>query len=138
MKIEPYLFFEGRCDEAIAFDRDALGAELLMRMTYADSPDPVPAECAPAHPGQVMHAALRIGETVVGMSDGFGGGAPRFEGIALSLTADDDASARRWFDALADGGAVKAPFGPTFFASAFGMVADRFGVAWMILNPRPR
>lgn len=138
MKIEPYLFFDGRCDEAIAFYREALDAELLMRMTYADSPDPLPPECTPAHPEQIMHAALRVGETVLSLSDGFGGGAPRFMGTALSLSADDDATAKRWFDALAVGGTITMPFGPTFFASAFGSLDDRFGVSWMVIHPRAR
>lgn len=135
MRIEPYLFLEGRCDEAIAFYRHALDAELLMLMRYGDSPDPH--ACGPVDPAKVMHAALRVGDTMLLLSDGLAGGAPRFEGIALSLAIDDDAGARRCFDALADGGSVTSPLAATFFARSFGMLTDRFGVSWMVLTPKP-
>lgn len=135
MKTEPYLFFEGRCDEAIAFYRDALGGELLMLMRYRDGPDP--GQCAPHMLDGVMHAALRIGDSVLMLSDGFVNGTPRFEGFAVSLTVEDDASARRCFDALARDGTVKAPLESTFFTSSFGMVADRFGVTWMVMKANP-
>jgi PhnB protein len=132
MKTEPYLFLEGRCDEAIAFYRAALGAELLMLMRYRDGPDQE--QCAPHRLDGVMHAALRVGDSVLMLSDGFANGTPRFEGFAVSLTVDDDASARRCFDALALGGVVKAPLESTFFSSSFGMVADPFGVTWMVMK----
>lgn len=135
MKIEPYLFLEGRCDEAIAFYRNALDAELLMLVRYGDSPDPQ--ACGPVDPAKVMHAALRVGDMMLLLSDGLAGGTPRFEGIALSLAVADDAAARRRFDALADGGKVTSPLAATFFASAFGMLTDRFGVSWMVLTPNP-
>ncbi len=137
MQIQPYLFFDGRCEEAIAFYRQAIGAEVVMLMRYADGPagsaqcpdgTPVPAD-------KVMHACLQIGATQVLASDGFCGGKPEFKGFSLALTADDDAAARRMFDALADGGQVQQPLMPTFFASSFGMLADRFGVAWMVMVP---
>ena len=135
MKIEPYLFFEGRCDEAIAFYRDALGAELMMLTRYRDSRDS--AQCAPHMLDGVMHAALRVGDSVLMLSDGFVNGTPQFEGFAVSMTVDDDASARRCFDALARDGTVKAPLESTFFASSFGMVADRFRVTWMVMKANP-
>ena len=135
MKTEPYLFLEGHCDEAIAFYGDAIGAELLMLMRYRDSPDST--QCAPHTLDGVMHAALRVGDAVLMLSDGFGSGTPKFEGFAVSLTVDDDASARRCFDALARDGTVKAPLEATFFATSFGMVADRFGVTWMIMKASP-
>lgn len=139
MRIEPYVFFDGRCDEAIDFYRAALGAETLMLLRYSDAPaddGPPPEGCGPMPPGssdKVMHAALRIGETTLMLSDGMCGGQPKFEGMSLSLTVADDAEAARVFAALADGGQVQVPLAPSFFASSFGMLADRFGVNWMVV-----
>jgi PhnB protein len=131
MKVEPYLFFEGRCDEAIEFYRRTLDAEVVMLMRYKDSPSP---EMSPAGAGEkVMHAALRIGETTVMASDGRCQGPPTFQGFALSVTVRDVAEAQRRFAALADGGQVHMPLAKTFFSPQFGMVADRFGVLWMII-----
>jgi PhnB protein len=130
MQIQPYLFFEGRCDEAIEFYRGALGAEVTMLMRYKDSPDPDMS--AHGSGDKVMHASIRIGETTVLASDGRCQGAPSFQGFALSLTVRDDAEAERLFAALADGGQVQMPMTTTFFSSRFGMVADRFGISWMI------
>ncbi|MBQ4853904.1 VOC family protein [Rhodanobacter sp. B2A1Ga4] len=137
MQVQPYLFFDGRCEEAITFYRQAIGAEVVMLMRYADGPDGS-AQCPdgtqpPAD--KVMHACLQIGASQVLVSDGFCGGQPKFDGFSLALTADDDVAARRLFDALADGGQVQQPLMSTFFASSFGMLADRFGVAWMVLVP---
>jgi PhnB protein len=135
MQIQPYLFFDGRCEEAVSFYRDALGAEVVMLLRYSDAPQGE-ADCpggTPPPAEKVMHAALRIGQTQVMASDGFATGRPEFKGVSLSLTADDDAQARRLFDALAAGGQVQQPLGPSFFASSFGMVTDRFGVAWMVI-----
>ncbi len=131
MNVQPYLFFEGRCDEAIEFYRQALGAEVTRLMRFKDSPDPSMA--APGAGDKVMHAVLRIGDTAVFASDGRSQGSPRFEGFALSLTARDEAEADRLFAALAKGGQVHMPLGKTFFAPRFGMVADRFGVSWMVI-----
>lgn len=137
MQTQPYLFFDGRCEEAIAFYRQAIGAEVVMLMRYADGPEGS-AQCPdgtqpPAD--KVMHACLQIGSTQVLVSDGFSGGRPEFKGFSLALSADDDAAAKRLFDNLADGGQVQQPLMPTFFASSFGMLVDRFGVAWMVLVP---
>lgn len=134
MQIQPYLFFEGRCEEAVEFYRGRLGAKVEMLMRYKESPDPPPPGCIP--PGseeKVMHACLRIGDTAVMASDGTCAGQPSFEGFSLSLTAADVAEADRLFAALADGGKVKMPLGKTFFSPCFGMVADRFGVSWMVI-----
>jgi PhnB protein len=131
MQVQPYLFFDGRCQEAIDFYRQALGAEVLMQMAFRDSPEPTMAP--PEAADKVMHAALRIGETQVMMSDGMCGGKPAFNGFSLSLSPPDDAAAQRLFAALADGGAVNMPLTKTFFASSFGMVNDRFGVPWMVI-----
>jgi len=130
-QIQPYLFFDGRCEEAIEFYRKAVGAETTMLMRFKDSPDP--AMCnSQENTDKVMHAAIRIGETTVLASDGRCQGRPSFQGFALSLTVADEAEADRRFAALGDGGQVQMPLAKTFFSARFGMVADRFGVMWMV------
>ena len=136
MQIRPYLFFEGRCDEAVAFYEDALGAELGMLMRYRDLPDPQPGSVPPGGADKVMHAELRIGEASLLVSDGLCGRQPSFQGFAVALTVPDAETARRRFDALAQGGQVRMPLAPTFFSPAFGMVADKFGVGWMVVTQR--
>lgn len=133
MKVEPYLFFEGRCEEAIELYRSALGAEDVTIMRYKENPDPQPGSCPPGADDKVMHASFRVGETTVMASDGMCSGSPRFQGVSLSISVPDEATAERMFTALADGGQVQMPLSKTFFSPSFGMVADRFGVAWMII-----
>ena len=132
MQIQPYLFFDGRCDEAIEFYHKAVGAKVEMLMRYKDSPDPAVVH---GNEDKVMHASLQIGGSTVLASDGRCSGQPSFQGFALSLTAADDAEAKRLFEALGEGGQVQMPLAKTFFASSFGMLADRFGVGWMIYVP---
>lgn len=134
MQIQPYLFFNGRTEEALNFYRDAIGASIEMLMRNQDAPEP-PVGCPPGSGEQVLHAALRIGDSVLLASDGPVPGG--FNGFALSLDASDDADARRKFDALAVGGTVNMPLSDTFFATAFGMLVDRFGVHWMVIHPKP-
>jgi len=131
MLVQPYLFFEGRCEEAIEFYRSTLGAEVTALFHYKDSPDP--SMIPPGSEGKVMHANLRVGDSVMMLSDGKCLGQPGFQGFSLSLTASNDVEAERLFAALAQGGQVQMPLGKTFFASSFGMLADRFGVSWMII-----
>jgi PhnB protein len=128
--VQPYLSFEGRCEEALEFYRNAIGAEVTTLLRYKDSPDPGMSE--PASLDKVMHATLRIGESTVFASDGRCGGKPNFQGIWLALTAPDEADAQRLFEALAAAGKVQLPLTKTFFSSRFGIVSDRFGVSWMI------
>ena len=138
MLIQPYVFFDGPCEEAIAFYREALDAQLLAQMRFSDSPEPgaaCPGQDAPPPQDKIMHAMVQIGETQVMMSDGFAAGKPEFRGISLSLSVADDAEAKRRFDALAVGGQVVQALEPTFFSSSFGMVNDRFGVSWMVVGP---
>ena len=135
MPIEPYLFFEGRCDEALEFYQRALGAKVEMLMRYRDNPAPDANPHGAAD--KVMHASFRIGDAVVMASDGRCAGKPAFQGFALTLAARDEAEARGRFAALAEGGQVQMPMGKTFFSPAFGMVADRFGVLWMVIVPAP-
>jgi PhnB protein len=132
MQVQPYLFFDGRCEEAVEFYRSALGAEVAMLMRFKDSPEPPQPGMPPGSENKIMHASLRIGETTVMASDGHCLGKPSFQGVSLSLTVPVDAEAERLFAALADGGQVQMPLTKTFFSSRFGMVADRFGVSWMI------
>lgn len=136
MQVQPYLFFEGRCEEAVDFYRKALGATDVELMRYRESPEAQPSSSCMLPPGsddKVMHASFRIGDTTVMASDGRCSGKPAFQGFALSVTAPDEAAADRLFNALADGGQVQMPLSKTFFAPRFGMVADRFGVSWMVI-----
>jgi len=133
MRIEAYLFFNGRCEEAIEFYKKALGAEVQMLMRNRDAPEkPPPGMLPPGSDDKVMHANLRVGSSIVMVSDGRCDGKPDFKGFALSLDAATEAEAERMFNALADGGAVQMPLAKTFWAPKFGMVADRFGVGWMV------
>ena len=141
MLVQSYLFFNGRCEEAIEFYRKALGAEVKMMMRFKENPEPMTEGCGPdggSIPGEnIMHASLQIGETEVMASDGMGQGNPEFKGFSLSLTAASDTEAQRLFKALSDGGKVEMPMMKTFYASSFGMVEDRFGVSWMVIKPLP-
>ena len=131
MSVTPYLFFDGRCEEAIEFYKKTLGAEVGMMMRFKDAPDKT--MLTPGTENKVMHACLRIGGTDVMASDGRVQNKPKFEGFALSINPKDEADAERVFKALGDGGQVQMPLAETFFAKSFGMVADRFGVGWMII-----
>jgi PhnB protein len=131
MQVQPYLFFDGRCDEAIEFYKKMLGANVGMLMRWKDSPDK--SMCTPDNENKVMHASLTIGETRVMASDGRNTGNPKFDGFALSLNAKDDADADRLFNGLSTGGKVVMPLGKTFFSPRFGMTQDKFGVNWMVI-----
>src|SRR5262245_29248972 len=131
--VQPYLFFDGHCEEALEFYGQALGAEVETLMHFKDSPEP--GACPGASPDKVMHASFRIGETTIMASDGRCEGKLNFQGFALSLSVPNEAEADRRFAALAKGGQVQMPLTKTFFSRRFGMVADRFGVAWMIIVP---
>jgi PhnB protein len=134
MQVQPYLNFDGRCEEAIDFYKSAVGAEVTMLMRYKECPEP--AMAPPEAGNKILHSALRIGESTIFASDGHIKGQPAFKGIALSLTAKSDAEGERLFAALAEGGKVELAMTKTFFASRFGMLADRFGVGWMIVVPQ--
>ena len=133
MPIEPYLFFNGCCEEAVEFYKKALGAEVLMMMRFKESPEPPPPGMLPAgFENKIMHCSFQVGQTTVMASDGRCTGQTNFQGFSLSLTAADEADAKRKFAALAEGGQVHMPLGKTFWSPCFGMVADRFGVGWMV------
>lgn len=132
--IQPYLFFNGRCEEAVDFYRKALGAEVEMMMRFKESPEPPqPGMVPPGFENKIMHTSFRIGQTTVMASDGCSEGKPNLQGFSLSLSVSSEAEADRVFAALADGGEVRMPLTKTFWLPRFGMVADRFGVGWMII-----
>ena len=138
--VQPYLFFNGRCDEAVAFYKKALGAEIEMLMRFKDNPDPAGMKdgCpggAEINPEWVMHTSFKIGESQIMASDGMPQEKSSFQGFSLSLTAPNVAQCDRWFNALADGGEVQMPLAKSFFAERFGCVADKFGVSWMVIVP---
>jgi len=129
--VQPYLFFDGKCEEALEFYKSAIGAKVDMMMRFKESPEPAQ---APANAGdKIMHAAFHVGETQVLASDGHCAGKPSFQGFGLALNAKNDAEAEKLFGAVGKGGQVLQPLTKTFFASKFGMVADKFGIMWMVM-----
>ena len=131
--IQPYLFFNGRCEEAIEFYRKALGAEIEMMTRFKESPEPPPpGSVPPGFDNKIMHASFRIGQTTLMASDGCSAEKSSFQGFSLSLAVQNEAEADRAFNALADGGQIKMPLTKTFWSPRFGMLEDRFGVGWMI------
>jgi PhnB protein len=133
MLVQSYLFFDGRCEEAIEFYKKALGAKVDLMMRNKESPEPPPPGMTPA-PEKIMHASFRIGDTQVMASDGHATGKPTFQGFSLSISVADEGKARQCFNALADGGKVQMPLTKTFFSPSFGMLADKFGVTWMVMT----
>jgi PhnB protein len=133
MPVQPYLFFDGRCDEAIEFYKAKLGATVEMLMRYKEAPDQ--SMVSPESKDKVMHASLMIGDARVLMSDGHNTGKPVFQGFSLAVTAKDEADAERVFKGLSEGGSVRMPMEKTFFSPRFGMLADKFGVGWMVMAP---
>ena len=131
VSVQPYLFFDGKCEEALEFYKGAIGAKVEMLMRFKESPDP--GQMPPDSADKVMHAAFRVGDTQVLASDGHCAGKPSFQGFGLTLNAKDDAEAEKLFAAVGKGGQVLQPLTKTFFASKFGMVTDRFGVMWMVI-----
>ena len=131
MNVQPYLFFDGRCDEALDFYQKAVGAKVGMLMRFKDAPDQ--SMVAPGSQDKVMHAQMQIGTTTVLASDGRCLGKPNFQGFSLAVSADTDAEAEKIFNALADGERVTMPMAKTFFSPRFGMLTDKFGVGWMVL-----
>ena len=134
MQVEPYLFFDGRCEEALEFYKEAVGAKVGMLMRFADAPDK--SMMTPGTENKVMHAQMQIGAAKVLASDGRCKGAPSFQGFALTISAKDEAEAGKLFGALGAGGQVTMPLTKTFFSPSFGMLTDKFGVGWIVLVAR--
>src|SRR3989454_3354915 len=136
--VQPYLFFNGSCEQAVEFYRQALGAEVEMMMRYKESPEPPkPGMVPPGFENKIMHTSFRIGQTTVMASDGCSAGKASFEGFSLSLSVTTEAEADRVFGALANGGEVRMPLAKTFWSPRFGMLTDRFGIGWMITVAAP-
>ena len=134
MHVQPYLFFDGRCEEALDFYKKTLGAKVDALTRFKEAPDQ--SMVSPDNREKVMHSAFHIGDTQVLASDGRCMGKPNFQGFSLTITAKDNAEAERLFGTLGDGGQVQMPMSETFFASRFGVVADKFGVGWMVMAPK--
>ena len=134
MNVQPYLFFDGRCEEALDFYKKALGATVNMLMRFEESPDKT--ACAPGSEEKVMHACFNVGDTAIFASDGMNKGKPNFDGFSLSISAHDGAEVEKLYNALMDGGETVMPLAETFFAYKFGMLKDKFGVRWMVLAPK--
>lgn len=132
--IQPYLFFRGRCEEAIEFYKKALGAKVGMVMRFKDNPDrPPPGVVPPSLDERIMHASIEIDDAMIMMSDGMKEGGPAFGSMSLSLGVRNPQDVDRYFNALAEGGEVEMPLSKPFFAERFGSVKDKFGVSWMII-----
>jgi PhnB protein len=131
MQVQPYLNFEGRCDEALEFYKKTIGAKVAMLMRFKDSPDK--SMITPGSENKVMHSAVQVGDSMVLMSDGRCRGKANFHGIALTISAKTEAEAEQLFNGLAEGGQVTMPMAKTFFSPKFGVLADKFGVGWMVL-----
>ena len=133
--VQPYLFFGGRCEEALDFYRTALGAQVEMVMRFNESPEPVPpGMLQPGFENKIMHSAFRIGATTVMASDGCDDKSS-FSGFSLTLSVPTEADADRAFAALADGGKITMPLTKTFWSPRYGMLTDRFGISWMVMVP---
>ncbi|HTA31125.1 MAG TPA: VOC family protein [Candidatus Cybelea sp.] len=132
IKVETYLFFDGRCAEAVEFYRHALGAEVLMMLRYKECPDK--GMIRPGTEDKIMHASIQVGDTRIMASDDCSGHTPKPDGFSMSIAAPDEATAKKFFTALGEGGQVKMPLAKTFFSPCFGMLTDRFGVGWMVIT----
>jgi PhnB protein len=133
MNVQPYLYFGGRSQEAIDFYKSAIGAKVEVMMHFKDAPAEMQSQMKPGTQDKVMHACIKVGDSPVFVSDGDCGGKPEFKGVTLTINAGSDAEAEKLFGALGNGGQVQMPMTETFFATRFGMLADKFGVSWMVL-----
>lgn len=131
MHVNPYLFFDGKCEEALEFYKSKAGAKVTALMRFKEAPDQT--GMSPDAKDKVMHAEFTVGETKILASDGYCKNAPRFEGFSLTIQCADDGEAAKLYNALGEGGQVTMPLGKTFFASSFGMITDKFGVGWMVI-----
>lgn len=136
--IEPYLFYNGRCEEALEFYKKVLGAEVQMLMRFKESPElPPPGMVPPGFENKIMHSSFRVGKTTIMASDGCEADKASFEGFSLAVSVATEAEADRVFGALSAGGQVKMPLNKTFWSPRFGMLEDKFGIAWMVSVPGP-
>jgi PhnB protein len=136
MEIQPYVFFDGRCEQALSFYADTLGAEVMLKMQYKDAPPDANRPADPKNDNKIMHASVKIGSSILMMSDDCMSEDVTPNGYRLSLTADDLAHGEKLFNALAEAGTVNMPWQPTFWSKGFGMVTDKFGIGWMVTIPQ--
>ena len=134
MKVQPYVFFDGKCEEALEFYKSAIGAKVNALMRFGEAPDQ--SQIKAESKTKVMHSAFQIGETEILASDGYCLGAPAFQGFALTITAANNAEAMRLFTGIAEGGKIQMPLAKTFFAASFGIAVDKFGVSWMVISDK--
>ena len=135
MHVQTYVYADGRSEEMLSFYKQAVGAKVQMLMKFKESPDQ--AHIPPGGGEKIMHAAFKIGDTDIMISDGMNKGSPKFDGFALTIQAKDPAEAEKYFKGLTEGGEVTMPITETFFARSFGMLKDKFGVHWMVIAPKP-
>lgn len=136
MEIQPYVFFDGRCNEALSFYTDKLGAQVEFKMHYKDAPPDAGHQADPKFDNKIMHASVKIGSTILMVSDDCMSESVTHNGFKLSLTADDLAHGEKLYNALAEGGTVNMPWQATFWSKGFGMVTDKFGIGWMVTIPQ--
>ncbi|NKB46509.1 MAG: VOC family protein [Legionellales bacterium] len=131
--IQPYLFFNGCCEEALEFYKTVLNAEIEMLMRFNESPEPIPTDELPTgFNNKIMHASFKVGDATVMASDGYQEGS-NFAGFSLALTFATVQEVQRVFHLLADGGEVQMPLAETFWSALYGSVTDRFGINWMVM-----
>ncbi|MBW7982032.1 VOC family protein [Enterobacillus tribolii] len=130
MQIQPYIFFYGNCEEALNFYHTALGGEIIQLMRVSEAPEN--AQCPMTDPDKILHAAIRLGSSILMMSDGLSAPPPPVATYSLSLIAPTVTQGETWFRQLSEGGDVTMPFGKTFWSPGFGMLADKFGIRWMV------
>jgi PhnB protein len=133
MYVQPYLFFDGRAQEALDFYKKAIGAQVTALMRFSEAPDQ--SQIKPESKDKVMHAAFKVGDTEILISDGRNQGSPKFDGFSLTIQCKDAAETEKYFKALGEGGEVAMPLEKTFFAKSFGMLKDKFGMHWMVIAP---
>ena len=131
MKVQAYITFGGRCEEALEFYKKSLGAQVTGLMRWKESQDK-DMKGPPGYEEKVMNAAFRIGETDLMADDGMGEAPAQFKGMTLAIEVTDDGEAERVFTALGEGGVMTMPLVKTFWTSSFGMLTDKFGAPWMV------
>ena len=131
MKVQAYISFGGRCEEALEFYKKSVGAEVTSLMRWKESPDAA-MKPPPGFEEKIMNTAFRIGETQLMADDGMSSRQTEIKGMSLVIEVADDAEAKRVFTALGEGGTVTMPLMKTFWTSSFGVLNDKFGVPWMV------
>ena len=137
MKVQAYVTFDGRCEEALEFYKKSIGAVVTGLMRWKDSQDK-DMRGPPGYEEKIMNASFRIGETELMADDGMGEKPAEFKGMTLAIEVADDAEAKRVFTALGEGGSITMPLMKTFWTSSFGMLTDKFGVPWMVNVEAPK